>query len=367
MKILFIGQRGILGDAKDTLSISEQRVERLARFWASEGHEVSVICTSPFTPKHLRSFMNIRLLHYPSIDPEQPGGILPLLGGLWTLWKQQPQVAHMHGWKSAALVRLAVLLSPETTFIWTIDHLPNKLAAVSRFIAWQAKAAFDAISSPSRQLQYWLRQLYSLDTLYIPDGYTPSALPNIPAKHFKLRAKQYFFTTATDPADIKRVALAYKKAGKRSKLVFTIDEQFHYSKLLAQYPFLFALSPIQGRALLSVIKQAAGIIVAGTATSSDSLLHAMEAGRHMIAENDPFYEEVLGVTARFYAPKDKEELAKLIKSLRSTNNLKAQRRARAHFEWCKLTPRYLALYNLPVLRRIPLDSVRRASLPELSI
>ncbi len=136
MKILFIGQKGIIGSLRDAVQVTEQRVEYLAKEWAANNHEVYVITASPFTPGHLHTFKGIRIVHYPSFDPRNPGGLLPVLGGLFTLWKIQPEVAHFHGWIAAAFIHVATVLSPETTYVWTLDHLPQRHYWMSRFIAW---------------------------------------------------------------------------------------------------------------------------------------------------------------------------------------------------------------------------------------
>ncbi len=91
----------------------------------------------------------------------------------------------------------------------------------------------------------------------------------------------------------------------------------------------------------------------------------MDSGRHLIAENDPFYEEVLGVTGQFFKATDSKELTKLLKSTLKQSplplNTKAKRRAQTYFAWKKILPQYLALYNSPVLQRVAVDSVTKQS------
>lgn len=339
MTILFIGQRGIpILNTKD--AFREQRVEALAQQLGQAGHIVTVTCARPFITTTIKRLGNVTLQHHFSLNPEKPGGWIYLLLTLYSVWKQQPDVVHMHGWKAAALVRVAAILSPLTTFVWTVENIPSRRPRSVRFILWQAKGVCDVITTPYRDVQYRLWREYGMHVEHVPDGYAPSSVPAIHPKRFGLKAYEYAVALVHTAKQARWVAKASTRA-KLTKPLVTIEPGSHGQ-----------------RALASLIMQARVVILAGDAAPT-GFLYAMASGRPIIATAQPRNIELGGVTAHYIQPGDSRSLVHLLKGYRragSSLNVAAQRRAANHFTWKRIAAEYLSLYRSVVVRSIPMDS-----------
>lgn len=345
MKIFFLGQKGI--PAQSAQDSDETRVEALARLLAAKGHEVVATCAKPYTKGAVRAFAGIRLLHPLSFNPEIPGGFLHVLLSLISLYRLQPDVVHVHGWKAAALTRFATLISPESTFIWTIASIPSSKPSRAKLVLRIAAPVFDAISTPSRTVQYLLLTQYNVRAAYVPDGYTEPVVANIPLKHFGLRKNQkYILATARSQQDRNWIQRSHKKAKLRNALVFLDDAVQHPSD----------------RARASLIRQAQLVIYADSNTSTADILQAMAGGRTIIATLEPIKQEILGTSALFVKRFDTKGLADALqKTSKTPQNAHASKRAQAHFTWNRILEEYLTLYHYPVVRRVPIDSIRSRS------
>lgn len=367
MKLFFLGQLGIPVLDQSSLSTSEQRVEALAARLAAQGHEVAVFCAKPVIPLHITSFKGVRLFHRFSLDPGKPGGLAHALRCLLTVWHQQPDVLHIHGWKAAVLTRLAVLVSPQTTLIWTVDTLPTNLT-LARIIAIQATRVCDVITVPTRQLQYFLLHHLGLRATYAPDGYEPEVLPNISLSKFRLKRGHYTITTAKTLEELRWVARAYKQSEIKKKLVVLAEKTPALARLSKRYHFLKFVGPQQRRPLTSLIRSASVVIFAGSGVSHQMILQSMDAKRTIVAEAKPEYEELLGTTAQFVRANDVKGLSHALAaadSHRIQRDTKAQKRARAHFQWNRIVSEYLALYHYPLTHAVSIDSVRKPSFTQL--
>jgi glycosyltransferase involved in cell wall biosynthesis len=199
--------------------------------------------------------------------------------------------------------------------------------------------------------------------MYVPDGYEAADWPTLGLAKIGIRTKNYNFTTATSPAEIKTVARAYKNAGMRRKLVVVEELKGQNKRLKRQFNFLHFTGDLGERALQAVMKGAALIILDGGKTTLNTVLTAMDAGKGVVATTSAGYQEVLGVTALMVKAGDSDGLTRAIKQI--SNNVfrgqlgkKAQKRARAHFTWERILPEYIELYHYPLLRAVNIDSAR---------
>lgn len=342
MKILFLGQRGIGAIPGNQ---REKRVEALACELAKAGHTVSVTCARPYIPGNLNRYNGVKLVHHFSLDPQKPGGFIFNLFCFFTLWKMQPDVAHVHGWQVGSLLRLAKILSPETTFIWTIDQ-----PSLKKIIIWLSAGAASVITTPTRQLQYRLLQECNLKTSYIPDGYQVPNVPDVPLRTLNLPAAGYSLMIANSAKQARWIARAYKAAGMRKKLL-TLDES------------------VAGRQRTSLLRQAWLVIFAGK-VATDDLLQTMNAGREIISTTDPHLEETLGVHAQFVKEGSVAQLKHALQGIRLGEvNLgaKATKRARRHFQWSRIMPEYLTCYHYPSIRTVYLDSIISVQTPQTAV
>ncbi len=371
MRVLFVGQRGIpaLGYKVDT--VRERRIQALAEMLIKKGHEVVVLCAQPFISRHLTSFNGVKLIHRFSLHPEKPGGWIHFILELTTLWREQADVVHVHGWKIAIMARIAVLLSPESTFVWTIDSVPNQKEGLVRLIARQAAKTVDVVTVPTRELQYAALTYWGVRARYVPDGYNEISEAEISRKQFKLRKGQYCLCTATSSQDVRRIAKAYSKAGTKKKLVVLQERHGYWKRLGKEFPCLFFAGELNGRRLKALIEGAAVVIISGRDTPIDTLFQSMHSGKAIIAMARAGYEEILGANAQFFKDNDTDELTQLLRNV--ITNVRTQRfwgkksslRAFKHFRWSQIAAEYISLYHYPLVQTVSIDSALHPSFTKL--
>lgn len=362
MKVLFLGQLGLRAGMGQHKSSREQRLEMLGRTLVDAGRSVTILGTKPFTDATITNFHGIQLHLKPSLNPAKAGGWLYIVASLVTLWRQQPAIAHIHSWRMAALVSIAALLSPETKFVWTIDALPRQYHFLARLIARQAHRVCDSITVPTRVLQYQLLTAYNIATYYIPDGYIPPVLKDLPLKSFGLRNNQYSVLLATNPDHIKSAIRAYATLKTAKKLVILSEPSVAWQRLLHKKSFVYFIGPKTGRQLHTLIRHAHAVIAYPKPAQLDILLQAMDSGRRIIAANDPLFQETLGLTATYFTatkPKDIADAFRFGLQPATARGAKARTRAQNHFTWPRIMPEYLALYRHRELAVVPIDSARQ--------
>lgn len=338
MQITFYGQLGLPLLTRREQDTPERRVEALAVQLADEGHQVTILGTSPYLSGG--NYHGIELQAITSLDPEQPGGWTYLLLGLFRLITSQPGVIHVHTARAAFLLFLTRWLFPETKIIYTIDDLPRRLTS------FPIPSFPFLTTTPSRALQYRLLIRHGIRAIYVPDGFTPPALPDLRPNFFNLKKGQYAILLASHPKAIRQAKQAYKKTGSKKQLVLA--------------------TKLSGREKRSLIAHAAVVILADNTIPSQTVLETMNNKKAIIAVNDSRYQELLGTTAQFYKTGDSATLAQAVRQviakpkIQATWGQKAHQRASNHFTWQRILPEYLTAY-VPQHRLIPLDSVQSFS------
>lgn len=375
MRILFLGQRGI--PALPIGSERERRVDALAGLLAVDGHEVTVTCSSPYTARSIRRYNGIMLKHVFSIHPDVPGGWVHAILEALFLWRGRYDIVHLHGWRLGVLAPLMVLLDPEATFVWTIDSVPALQSRSGRgrsrlltLVAQRAGRACDAVTVTARTVQYQLLQEFNVRAHYVPDGYATWPLPDIPARAFGLRRGHYYATTANSRRQVRFTARAFEKVKTRKRLVVFQEPRGAFRQLAREFSCLHFVGTHAGRARLSLLRQAAALILVDRHTATEEVLHCMAAGKAMVSVMEPRFEELLGVSARFVRDGD---TAGLTEALTEVTGLRpavrtaavkwgasAQRRARSHYRWERIVREYVELYRAPTVKAAGFDSVRHA-------
>lgn len=358
MHIFFIGQRGISLLSAPGENTREKRVEAIAQELIAAGHAVTVSAKKSFTPRNFKRFNGVELFHCASN-----------LRLLFFIWRHKPEVVHVQGWEAGKLLRWASFVSPASTFVWTVDTVSPLRDRVTRRLFKRVTKRGITITATTRQLQYYLRLNYNLATQYVPDGYTAPVMPDVSLKKYGVRSQQYCVTTATTIPELRWVARGYKNTGNRKPLVTFLDITPEFKRLVKRYPFVTTAGQASERVLTSLIRHAAVVIFAGTATNIETVLHAMDSERAIIATTDPLYEETLGVTAQFVKAGDEDGMTAALKKVitRRANQQVwgelAGRRAVNHFTWERIVIDYRSLYRVVQKQAIPIDSAQ-AYFPE---
>ena len=363
MKILFLGQLGIPTRLTPVFD-RESRVREIASLLTKSGHEAYVAATPAFCGRHIKKWGKTIVLHYPSFHPENAGGWLYELLSLHALWKLQPAVVHISSWRSAVLVRLAALLSPQSTYIWTISSLPQeKLWLVRMALRW-ARGVFDAITCPTRTLQYQLLVGFGMKAIYVPDGIISPTLPPIPASEWGLRRGAFAISFVSNEDSLPLLLKAYKQTKSRKKLVICVPTvTAKMARIGRRNQFLLFVEASTPRVMSSLMRQASTAIMIEEGSAS-FLLSAMDAGLPVVAVNHSLNQEILGTTGLFVQKDNAEALEAVLTSVlfyprdQKKWGVKAHKRVQAHFTWQRVLEEYLTVYHYPFVRRVPVDSIQ---------
>lgn len=341
MHILFLEE-----NTSDTIT---EHINPLASYLVQNGHLVTTITKEHHPAARRRDALNVHIGS--SLLPK------PLIAALF-IWKKKPAVIHLTNWHYAPFVRLFAFLSPNSTYVWTIDHLNSQF---NRFISWQAYGAFDVITTPKRSIQYSLLTSRNIRATYIPNGYTPPGIRDIPASKYNLRKGQFCVVIPSNTNELEVIAKAYREVNTRKKLVVLIDSKIQTKHLKRRFPFIQFLLYPHGRAALSLIRQA-GVVI--TSIADHRLLQAMNANRPVVTiGSNPTVAEVAGTTTQTISVDDYENLKNVLE--RTVKNPKkyaspvekAAKRAQNHFTWSRISEDYFAAYRSTHAKKVPMDSL----------
>ncbi len=328
------------------ISKGEVRTAALAKQAVKNGHIVTISVPNTALTNESLDFTGARISKLPSLDPRIPGGYFYTLLACLAALITRPDTIVVQDWKAALIMRPLLLFLQKTCAVWVIDEIPPRFAA-------RIASGFDQICATSRTVQYRLLTQYSVTSAYIPDGYTVPELTEISLKTIGLKKEKYAVALTQDTKEIQRIARAFAAAKTRKKLVV-----FGTGKSSAKVSYIDA--PLTSRLATSIVRQA-GIIIAADPAQSPLILQAMDAGKQIIATTDSLHEELLGVTAKYYASTDYKQLTMLIKD--SFKAFLANRpgalRAKHHFTWDKAGQEYERAYRHKKTVLVPFDSIIR--------
>ncbi|MBI1833239.1 MAG: glycosyltransferase family 4 protein [Candidatus Andersenbacteria bacterium] len=346
MKVTFVGQLSVLGT-----SPTEKRIRALLASTRKRGYETMAFSAT----EKIKNINGATIKYRPSFSPQSRGGWLYTILSLLSATRSGADTIHLTTWRAGALAWLAATLRPTATIVWTISTMPRAGSLLSRFVIWQAARACDAITVPTRSLQYLLRLHFNLLAAYIPDGYEAPITPDIPAKTWNVRKGLYTVAITTSSADRRRILKAYKATGTHKKIL------------------VFKENELSERQLSSLVRQAAVVVLFDSGTRSSVLLQAMDAGKPIVAVNEPLYAEVLGTAGKVLRRSDAKYLRELLTdivknpSIQKELGVQAQKRSQAHFSWTRISDEYDKLYHYPLVRRVPVDSIQRSRLTDPAV
>lgn len=373
MRIFFLGQLGVPAGTRHGLHAERaRRIEALGRLLVHQKHHVSAAATRPFVTGYIRNLQGMRMVLCPSLDPGRPGGLMYILLSLIAAWRFRAQVVHVHGWLAAVVTRLCMFLWPAPALVWTIDGLPRRTGKMLRPLMPPVARGFDAVTVPSRVLQYRLLVEYGIRAAYVPDGYPAEPQPALPLARLRLRPDQYAVAFASDRAAIRDVVAAFHSVPDRPRLVFVPEAASRalaptaQRRLKRRYHWVTLLDTASERVVATLIRQARAVLVAKPNMPIDVVLLAMDAGKAIAAVAEPRLQETLGVAGRFFKAGDQRALAAAVTEVLQEKGRQhplgkaARKRARSHFTWQRIVPEYLALYRTRVAAPTVLDSARPA-------
>lgn len=181
MRIAMIGQKGIPA----IYGGIERHVEELSLELAKQGHEVFVYARSWYTPKNIRNYHGVKVLHTPALRTKHLDAIShTFTATVHALW-QKMDVIHYHGVGPALLSWIPRIFAPKTKVIVTmhcLDRYHQKWGLFARLMLrlgeWAAcKFPHETIAVSKTIYNYCLNE-FQKQTVYIPNGVKPAGASN---------------------------------------------------------------------------------------------------------------------------------------------------------------------------------------------
>lgn len=227
MRIAMIGQKGIPA----LYGGIERHVEELSLELAKQGHEVLVYARSWYTPKTIKNYFGVKVIHAPTIHTKHLDAIAHTFTSTWHALTKKVDVIHYHGVGPTLLSFIPRLLAPKTKVIATfhcIDRYHQKWGWIAKkmlALGERATCAFPHETiSVSKTIQTYCINEYGKHTHYIPNGASVEKLVrgNMILEKFNLEPEKYLLM----------VARLVKHKG-----VHYLLEAWQYAR--SQYPDLF--------------------------------------------------------------------------------------------------------------------------------
>ncbi len=181
MKIAMIGQKGIPA----IYGGIERHVEELSLELAKQGHEIFVYARAWYTPKNIRNYHGIKVVHTPTLRTKHLDAIThTFTSTIHALW-QKMDVIHYHGVGPALLSWIPRIFAPKTKIIVTmhcLDRYHQKWGLFARLMLrlgeWAScKFPHETIAVSKTIYNYCLNE-FQKQTTYIPNGVKPAKAPN---------------------------------------------------------------------------------------------------------------------------------------------------------------------------------------------
>lgn len=176
-----IGQKGIPA----IYGGIERHVEELSLELAKQGHEVFAYARAWYTPKNIRHYHGVKVLHTPALRTKHLDAIThTFTATVHALW-QKMDVIHYHGVGPALLSWIPRIFAPKTKVIATmhcLDRYHQKWGLFARLMLrlgeWAAcKFPHETIAVSKTIYNYCLNE-FQKQTVYIPNGVKPAGASN---------------------------------------------------------------------------------------------------------------------------------------------------------------------------------------------
>lgn len=307
MKIAFIGQKGI--PAK--IGGVERYVDEVAVRMAKRGHEVFVYVRDYYTPKNLKNYKGVNLVHLPTVKTKHLDAIIHTLFSTTHALFQGYDVIHYHSLGPTSLAFIPKIFCRKTAVVATYqtqDYYHAKWGILARlylrFGELITLCVPDKVISVSKILRNYGLKVYGKDSVVIPNGVTlfGKSVPFGIFKKWNLKKKKYFLAVSrlVPHKEIHTLVKAFiglksvKKIDREWKLVIAgggsyTDQYVREIKLMVRGRKDIILAGVQkGEKLAALYKNAYAFVQPSRAEGlSLALLEAMGTGLAPLVSDIP--------------------------------------------------------------------------------
>lgn len=168
-----IGQKGI----PCRFGGIERHVEELAKGLVAEGHDIFVYARKEYTPRQLKEFEGVRIIHMPSLRTKHLDTITYTLAATIHALFQGYEVVHYHGVGPSLLSFIPRILKPKLKVVATVhclDRLVSKWGLFAKCMLgvgeWTACTFPHKTITVSRSLQDYIQSRFGKNTVCISNG-----------------------------------------------------------------------------------------------------------------------------------------------------------------------------------------------------
>ncbi len=177
----------------------ERHVEELSIRLAKEGHDVLAYVRDWYTPKTIRSFGGIKLIHTPTIHSKHLDAIVHTFISTIHALFQKADVIHYHGVGPALLSFIPRIFAPKTKVIATfhcIDRYHQKWGLFAQLLLRLGEKAACLFPhetiAVSKTIQNYCLNEYQKNTTFVPNGVTmPGQVDSKSLEQWNLQPNNY--------------------------------------------------------------------------------------------------------------------------------------------------------------------------------
>lgn len=202
MRIAMVGQKGV----PTIYGGIEKHVEDLSRELVKQGHDVLVYARAWYTPKNLKNYQGVKIVHMPTVHTKHLDAIVHTFISTLHAISQKPDVIHFHGVGPSLLSWLPKLFAPKIKVVATfhcIDRYHQKWNWFAKKILWLGEKSactfpHETISVSKTIAAYCLNE-FNTNTNYIANGINAvkhNKRTNTILEKYNLEPNKYILMTA---------------------------------------------------------------------------------------------------------------------------------------------------------------------------
>jgi glycosyltransferase involved in cell wall biosynthesis len=374
MRIAFIGQKGIPAKFGGV----ERHVEEIAKRMAKQGHKVFVYVRNNYTPKEIREYEGIKLIHLPSFGTKHLDAIShTFFASIHAIFCKY-DVVHFHAIGPSSLAWIVRFFKRKTLIVSTFhcqDYFHQKWGLFARL--YLRLGEYVTCNVPHRTivvtktLQEYARQAYGTETIVVPNGaaVNPTKGSESLAK-WNLRNKRYVLNQGRliKHKGIHYLIEAFKQLEDSSsipnnfKLVivgdgFHTDDYVEYLRTISKGRENIIFTGGQTGKVMEELFSNAYMFVQPSESEglSLSLLEAMGYGLPVLASDIKENAEPLGETGFTFHNKDVQDLREKMAYVINRPNeaqeagKRAKQRIENEYNWDSIAARTLLVYKQAII------------------
>ncbi len=359
LKIAMFGIKGIPVPA-GAENVAEQIGSRLV----SRGHQVTVYVRAHYTPRTLKDYKGMRLVHLPSIPTKNLDAITHGFLASFACLSEEPDIVHIHATGNSVFSILPRLFGiPTVVQSHGLDWQRAKWGKLAR--AYLKMTDYTTVHFPnattavSRKMQCYYQDKFHKSVIYIPNGVAPcqKVAPH-EILHYGLQGNDYIFFAArfVPEKGAHYLIEAYSKLKTDKKLVIAGDGVFSdpYAEELKTHASERIIFPgfVQGALLHEFLSNAWLYVLPSEIEGlSMGLLEAMSYGNCVLVSDIEENVEVIGEDGVTFKTGSCQDLAAKIQALLQDEACVQHYRRLAkqtifeRYDWERVTDRYETLYK----------------------